>query len=67
MNQLTALYESTDGLHVALGRTIRDLAAEAAPSLLGANLGGLSVSADPDKIYKLFSKALLKFKKNFII
>lgn len=47
MNQLTALYESTDGLHVALGRTIRDLAAEAAPSLLGANLGGLSVSADP--------------------
>jgi hypothetical protein len=44
MNPLTALYESVDGLRAALGQTICDLAAEAAPSLLEANLGGLSVS-----------------------
>jgi hypothetical protein len=29
----------------------------------GANLGGLSGSADPDKFYKYFSKILLKFIK----
>jgi hypothetical protein len=33
----------------------------------GANLGGLSGSADPDKFYKSFRKTLLKFIKICII
>jgi hypothetical protein len=32
----------------------------------GANLGVFIEVSDPDKIYKSFSKALLKFKKNVL-